>query len=116
MTKIYDYVNSRLETVEDENDSFETEIINHINDALAELTQIIKIESFKIADKDTLIQDLYPSKSIPEETQQLMLNYIGLSVRLAFDPPVGSVLNSIEKSRDRIAYRLTIAHNIEEVV
>ena len=111
---IYEYVNSKLDTIEDSEGSFDDRIINHINDALAELTQIIKVEKFQLVDKNTLLEDLYPSDDIPEETLQLILMYIGLAVRIAFDPPVGSILTSLEKSKDIIAYRLTIAHNNEE--
>ena len=111
---VYEYVNSKLDTIEDSEGSFDDRIINHINDTLAELTQIIKVEKFQLVDKNTSLEELYPSDDIPKETLQLILMYIGLSVRIAFDPPVGSILTSLEKSRDRIASRLTIAHNNEE--
>lgn len=113
--KIFEYVCTRLDIVEDEGDSFKKSILNHINDSLAELSQLIKIENFAIANEDTTIQDLYTETSISPETELLMLSYIGISVRLSFDPPAGTVLNYLEKSRNTIASRITISHNNEGV-
>ena len=38
----------------------------------------------------------------------LCKTFVGICVRLSFDPPSGSVLNSLEKSKDVIASRITV--------
>lgn len=83
----------------DSDDSFDTELKNTIDDALAQASQI-----------SSHSEELYHSDEFPGEANgKLLRSYVCYSVRLAFDPPPTSfAIECISKLKEEVAWRMTL--------
>lgn len=94
--------------ISEEDDSFDTQLIIHINSVLSDLYQLgIGKEGFVIEDEYSTWTDFIPydilCKLIGIET------YVYMRVKLIFDPPVNSaVLTSMQQQIDRFEWRLNV--------
>lgn len=104
---ILEYVKTKVDIEhEDGDNSFDGRLLIDIETALSELQQLTELKlQNKITDKTTF-EDILESSD--EGLIMLCKTFVGICVRLAFDPPSGSVLTSLEKSKDTIASRITI--------
>ena len=91
-----------------EYDSFDTDILMHINTVFSNLTQmgVGPEEGFTIEGYDELWEDYETSNEL--KTQQIR-SYISLKVRSLFDPPSnGNVAAAMNKSIEEMEYRLFV--------
>ena len=94
--------------VSENDDSFDSQIITHINTVLSDLYQIgIGEEGFVIEDEYSEWTDF-----IPYETLCKLIGietYVYMRVKLIFDPPVNSaVLTSMQQQIDRFEWRFNL--------
>lgn len=97
-------------------ESFDLELLVHINSAFAELTQlgVGPKEGFFVSDKNTTWYDFIPDDVL----LSMVKNYIYLKVKVAFDPPTSSsVLESYKQMIAELEWRLNglfdICGNVE---
>ena len=85
---------------------FDPDIIMHTNTAFAKLHQlgVGPSDGFFIADEEAEWGDF--STELP---LNMVRTYVYMEVRLVFDPPTASVLTAMEKQRDELAWRLSVA-------
>lgn len=83
----------------DSDDSFDTELRNIIDDALAQATQI-----------SSRSEELYNTDEFPGDNHgKLLRSYVCYSVRLAFDPPPTSfAIECISKLKEEVAWRMSL--------
>lgn len=92
--------------ISEDDDSFDTQVITHINTVLSDLYQIgVGTEGFVIEDEYSTWTDFIPyetfCKLIGIET------YVYMRVKLIFDPPTNSaVLTSMQQQIERFEWRL----------
>ena len=91
-------------------DAFDSDIILLINSAFSTLTQlgVGPEDGFSITDDSSVWGDFIDDQRLNLATQEVYLR-----VRIAFDPPAGSVLGSMENMIKELDWRLTVAR--EEV-
>lgn len=93
--------------ISEEDESFDTDLIIHINSVLMILNQlgVGPEEGFSITDKTAVWTDLInDSKDI-----EAVKSFVGLKVRLIFDPPTSSaVLDSITKLISELEWRINV--------
>lgn len=85
---------------------FDPDIIMHINTAFAKLHQlgVGPSDGFSIVDEEAEWGDF-----LTELPLNMVRTYVYLEVRLVFDPPTASVLTAMEKQRDELVWRLSVA-------
>lgn len=109
----YDYVNDSIlgsvknalnipESVE----AFDADLVMHINTAFAKLSQlgVGPTEPFWVNGADETW-----SEFSTDAMTAMARTYVFLEVRLIFDPPTASVLSSMEKKREELEWRLSVA-------
>ena len=98
----------RLLDIEEDDDSFDTDVISHINSTLADLAQlgVGPDEGYIIADDITTWRDLVGGSNL----LTFVIDYVYLSVKLVFDPPQSSALiASMEKRIEKLEWRVSTA-------
>lgn len=87
--------------------SFDTDIIIHINSAIMYLHQLglDTAANFVVLDKNQLWSTLLENRTDLEGVKQ----YVFLRTRLTFDPPSSSVLASMEKLIGELEWRLILS-------
>lgn len=93
---------------EEEYEHFDTDIIIHINTALAILTQlgVGPEDGFAIENKEAKWSDFISTNKL----LNLVPTYVYLKVKIAFDPPSSaSVLESFEHQAKQYEWRITVA-------
>jgi hypothetical protein len=87
--------------------AFDDELISYINVALADLNQlgIGPAEGFQIEDQDSLWTEFYEDPRL-----NAVQTYVGLKVRLLFDPPQTSFAITMQEDQLReMGFRLQVA-------
>lgn len=106
MDSILTSVKKQLGIIE-EYEHFDADIIMHINSVLMILTQLgVGPESgFFIEDKTSIWDDF-----IPESTNlEAVKSYVGLKVRLLFDPPANSsIMEAMNRMISELEWRLNV--------
>lgn len=97
--------------IDEDYEQFDADIIMHINTVLLILTQmgIGPTEGFSITSKEETWDDF-----LGEDLSKLQMvkTYIGLRVRLIFDPPLSSsVVEVINQTIKELEYRMYITEN-----
>lgn len=93
--------------ISEEDESFDTDLIMHINSVLMILNQlgVGPEDGFSITDKSAVWTDVIGDNKLIEATK----TFVGLKVRLIFDPPTSSaVLDSINKTISELEWRINI--------
>lgn len=104
---ILEYVKTKVDIeYEDGDNTFDNRLLIDIESALAELQQLTDIKSQDGITASTTFEDILALSD--QGLLMLCKTFVGICVRLSFDPPSGSVLNSLEKSKDVIASRITV--------
>ena len=104
---IIEYIKTKVDIEHEEGDNtFDERLLIDIETALAELQQLTELELPDDISSTTTFEDILTTS----DNGLLMLckTFVGICVRLTFDPPSGFVLTSLEKSKDSIALRITI--------
>ena len=93
--------------ISEEDESFDTDLIIHINSVLMILNQlgVGPEDGFSITDKSAVWTDVIGDNKLIEATK----TFVGLKVRLIFDPPTSSaVLDSINKTISELEWRINV--------
>ena len=93
--------------ISEEDESFDTDLIMHINSVLMILNQlgVGPEDGFSITDKSAVWTDLIGDNKFIEAIK----TFVGLKVRLIFDPPTSSaVLDSINKTISELEWRINV--------
>ena len=93
--------------ISEEDESFDTDLIMHINSVLMILNQlgVGPEDGFSISDKSAFWTDIIGDNKLIEATK----TFVGLKVRLIFDPPTSSaVLDSINKTISELEWRINV--------
>ena len=93
--------------ITEEYDHFDPEIIMHINSVFMILTQlgVGPSEGFSISDSSTTWDQFIPNG----QNLEAVKSYIGLKVKLLFDPPSSSaVIEAMNRSISEFEWRLNI--------
>ena len=93
--------------ISEEDESFDTDLIMHINSALMILNQlgVGPEDGFSITDKSAVWTDVIGDNKLIEAVK----TFVGLKVRLIFDPPTSSaVLDSINKTISELEWRINV--------
>lgn len=87
-------------------DSFDNEIIIHINSALAILTQlgVGPVQGYQITDAEQQWSELTGD----DPRLNVAKTYVYLKTRLAFDPPQPSAIASFERQLEELVYRINV--------
>ena len=112
MDSILSSVKKICSGIAEDDESFDVDIIIHTNSVFSILNQlgVGPTDGFSIKDKSTLWTDYIPETDELYKKLEDVKTYIGLTVRLIFDPPQGSA--SIEALKQLIAeleWRINIA-------
>ena len=97
----------------EESTHFDADIIMHINSVFSDLAQIGvgPAEGFSISDANITWKSYTDDDPLIANVKQ----YIYLKVRLVFDPPTNSsVLAAMERSIDKLEWRLNVASDKPE--
>lgn len=91
--------------VEQDDDSFDTELIPLIESDLFEVTQAahVGIQGFTLTGVSETWLDFNPEHP---EVNPLLATLVGKRVKMLFDPPSGSVGNSLTETINRLEHRL----------
>ena len=86
--------------------AFDPDIVMHINSVFAKLNQlgVGPEETFVIESKDETWDQFSTDLDL-----NMVRTYVYMEVRLIFDPPTASVLNSLEKKIAEYEWRLNVA-------
>ena len=93
--------------ISEEDESFDTDLIIHINSVLMILSQlgVGPEDGFSITDKSAVWTDIIGDNKFIEAVK----TFVGLKVRLIFDPPTSSaVLDSINKTISELEWRINV--------
>lgn len=99
----------KLLGIDEEDVSFDTDIMIHINSAITILSQmgIGPSNGFIVTSKDQSWSDYITSTTINLEGVK---TYIYLKVKLIFDPPTNSItVDAINKNLSELEWRMTLA-------
>lgn len=99
----------KLLGVADCDESFDTDIIIHINSALSFLQQIGigKEEGFAITGKNETWDNFFGGKLI--SSQKMVVTYVYQKVKLIFDPPNSSfAIQAMKQSVEEMEWRLSV--------
>jgi hypothetical protein len=104
----------KLNSVAPDYTAFDDDFILYINAALSDLNQlgIGPAEGFEIEDANDTWEDFIGDDPIYNRVK----TYVGLHVRLRFDPPQNSFgIGTMERQLEEQAWRLTVAQEDKEV-
>lgn len=96
--------------LDEDYEHFDPEIVTHINSAFMVLNQIGvgPKEGFSIEDDSETWGDFFGDEE-PLQRMRAVKTYIGLRVRLIFDPPASAaLLDSMKRQADEYEWRLNI--------
>jgi hypothetical protein len=104
-TSILTSVKKGIGGIIEENETFDPELIMHINGVLATLTQlgVGPDAGFQITDKSAKWEDFVGD----DPRLNFIQSYVTVSVKLIFDPPtIGAVYNAYESRKSELEYRI----------
>jgi hypothetical protein len=105
MTILQD-VKSVLDFASEEDTGFDSRLIMELDGIIGELSQLTKLNKEFVMSEDSKWEQLLNTKD--EQLIRLIKQYTYLNARVKFDPPIGSVLTSLEKSIQSTAHRIII--------
>ena len=87
-------------------DVFDSDLLMHINTVFVELNQLgVGPEDVYMIEGDEENWDDFST----DPKVNMARSYMYLEVRLLFDPPTASLLTALEKKRDELAWRISVA-------
>ena len=103
--------------LEKEYEAFDPELIIFINMAFSVLTQLGVGPSggYSITGYDETWGDYIPNDDSLSKQLEMVKTYVYMKVRLAFDPPNGSVLESFNKQISELEWRINVTVDPGEV-
>lgn len=95
--------------LEEDNDAFDVELLNHINMSIGKLNQNGVGNYLIVSDEVATWEDLLGPKAEEKEAIGMIPTFIGLNVKLLFDPPPPSSVEFHVRSMDELLWRLKTA-------
>jgi hypothetical protein len=96
--------------MEPDYNAFDTDIVIHINTILAKLSQVAVGPSnhFKLNVSDPYAAKWSDFLDEDDDVLDMAKSYMYLSLRILFDPPQGSVLDSYKQEAEELLWRLNV--------
>ena len=92
--------------------SFDTELLIQISSALATARQAVNINPVSLT-TETVWADLFPSGSDTSDILPIVAMYVFTKVKLVFDPPAPSAINTYTELEKELIWRLEITNSEE---
>lgn len=105
MTILQD-VKSVLDFASEEDNGFDSRLIMELDGIVGELSQLTQLNKDFAMSADSEWEQLLNNND--NHLLRLAKQYVYLNIRIKFDPPIGSVLSSLEKSIHSTAHRIII--------
>lgn len=105
MTILQD-VKSVLDFASEEDNGFDSRLIMELDGIVGELSQLTQLNKDFVMSADSKWEQLLNNND--NHLLRLAKQYVYLNIRIKFDPPIGSVLSSLEKSIHSTAHRIII--------
>lgn len=99
-------VKSVLDFASEEDTGFDSRLIIELEGIIGELSQLTQLNKEFVMGEDSKWEQLLNTND--NHLLRLVKQYVYLNIRIKFDPPVGSVLTSLEKSIQSTAHRIII--------
>lgn len=99
-------VKTTLDFASEEDTGFDSRLIMELDGIIGELSQLTFVNNSFVMTKDSEWAGLLDIDD--QNLLRLAKQFIYINIRLKFDPPVGSVLTSLEKSLQSTAHRIII--------
>lgn len=110
MSKILDDVKTTLDFASEEDTGFDSRLLLEIDGALGTLSQLTNVHPEVEVTKETTWDQLLHSSD--KHLLRLVKQFIYISVRIVFDPPVGSVLTTLTTSLNNLSHRIIIQKEV----
>lgn len=110
MSKILDDVKTTLDFASEEDTGFDSRLLLEIDGALGTLSQLTNVHHEVEVTKETTWDQLLHSSD--KHLLRLVKQFIYISVRIVFDPPVGSVLTTLTTSLNNLSHRIIIQKEV----
>lgn len=110
MSKILDDVKTTLDFASEEDTGFDSRLLLEIDGALGTLSQLTNVHPEVSVTKETTWDQLLHSSD--KHLLRLVKQFIYISVRIVFDPPVGSVLTTLTTSLNNLSHRIIIQKEV----
>lgn len=110
MSKILDDVKTTLDFASEEDTGFDSRLLLEIDGALGTLSQLTNVHPEVEVTKETTWDQLLHSSD--KHLLRLVKQFIYISVRIVFDPPVGSVLTTLMTSLNNLSHRIIIQKEV----
>lgn len=105
MTILQD-VKSVLDFASEEDNGFDSRLIMELDGIVGELSQLTQLNKDFVMSADSKWEQLLNNND--NHLLRLAKQYVYLNIRIKFDPPIGSILSSLEKSIYSTAHRIII--------
>ena len=99
-------VKTTLDFASEEDTGFDSRLIMELDGIIGELSQLTFVNNSFVMNTDAEWKVLLDIDD--QNLLRLVKQFIYINIRLKFDPPVGSVLTSLEKSLQSTAHRIII--------
>lgn len=99
-------VKTTLDFASEEDTGFDSRLIMELDGIIGELSQLTFVNNSFVMNIDAEWKGLLDIDD--QNLLRLVKQFIYINIRLKFDPPVGSVLTSLEKSLQSTAHRIII--------
>nr|WNL48690.1 hypothetical protein [Caudovirus D_HF5_2C] len=99
-------VKTTLDFASEEDTGFDSRLIMELDGIIGELSQLTFVNNSFVMNTDAEWKGLLDIDD--QNLLRLVKQFIYINIRLKFDPPVGSVLTSLEKSLQSTAHRIII--------
>lgn len=99
-------VKTTLDFASEEDTGFDSRLIMELDGIIGELSQLTFVNNSFVMNTDAEWKGLLDIDD--QNLLRLVKQFIYINIRIKFDPPVGSVLTSLEKSLQSTAHRIII--------
>ena len=99
-------IKTSVDFASEEDTGYDDRLLLELDGIVGELSQLTNIQLNFESKKDADWESLIPNKD--PNLVRLVKQYVLVSIRLKFDPPVGSILSSLERSLQSTAHRIIL--------
>lgn len=99
-------IKTSVDFASEEDTGYDDRLLLELDGIVGELSQLTNIQLTFESKEDATWESLIPNKD--PNLVRLVKQYVLVSIRLKFDPPVGSILTSLERSLQSTAHRIIL--------
>lgn len=100
----------------EDDSSFDTDLLIHVNSAIVTLNQNGIGQSIMINDTTTWQELKKEGREKSDEAFPMLVGYVKLFTKLLFDPPPPSAVEYHKNSKDEMLWRLRLVYDVEEIL